>query len=162
MSGALSTSAAESPGSCPSTPIHQLIYFHRSRGAFLFAQHTLPLLLATLSTSPPHPPTLIYTGATASVKGSALFGTFASGKFAQRALSQSLAREFGPKGIHVAHAVIDGVIDIERTKGYNVGGGAPDAKIDPAAIADAYWHLHTQPRTSFTWEIDIRPYLEKW
>lgn len=74
-------------------------------------------------------------------------------------MAQSLAREFGPKGVHVAHAVIDGVIDIPRTQAY---GLPKEAKIDPEAIADAYWHLHTQPKTSFTWEIDIRPSVEKW
>ena len=74
-------------------------------------------------------------------------------------MAQSLAREMGPKGVHVAHAVIDGVIDIPRTKAWELGEGA---KIDPNAIADAYWHLHTQPRTAFTWEIDIRPSVEKW
>ncbi|RPB09079.1 NAD(P)-binding protein, partial [Morchella conica CCBAS932] len=128
------------------------------RGAFLFSQSTLPLLSA--STNLPHPPTLIFTGATASVKSSALFTTFATGKFALRALSQSLAREFGPKGVHISHAVIDGVIDIPRTKEWLTE--VPDAKISSNAIADAYWHLHTQPRTAFTWEIDIRPYVEKW
>ena len=98
-----------------------------------------------------------------------------------RALAQSLAREFGPKGVHVAHAVIDGVIDIERTKEWKVSD-APDAKISPQAvseahwqrslieaqvlmwpqIADSYWFLHTQHRSCFTNEIDIRPYVEKW
>ncbi len=100
-----------------------------------------------------------------------------------RALAQSLAREFGPKGIHVSHAIIDGVIDIERTKDYKFDH--PDAKIKPEAvrvrpqiqrnnkgrvltkimlpqIADSYWYLHTQPRTCFTNELDIRPYIEKW
>lgn len=61
--------------------------------------------------------------------------------------------------MHVAHAVIDGVISIPRTQAY---GLAKEAMIDPEAIADAYWHLHTQPKTSFTWEIDIRPAVEKW
>lgn len=74
-------------------------------------------------------------------------------------MAQSLAREFGPKGVHVAHAVIDGVIDIPRNQAY---GLPKEAKIDPQAIADAYWHLHTQPKTSFTWEIDIRPGVERW
>ncbi|MCJ1454950.1 hypothetical protein MMC28_005303 [Mycoblastus sanguinarius] len=129
------------------------------KGAFLFSQATLPLLLASTSTESTHPPTLIFTGATASVKGSALFAAFATMKFALRAMAQSLAREMGPKGVHVAHAVIDGVIDIPRTKAWELGEGA---KIDPNAIADAYWHLHTQPRTAFTWEIDIRPSVEKW
>lgn len=130
-----------------------------SRGAFLFAQSILPLLSSSLSHSPAHPPTLIFTGATASMKGSALFSAFAAGKFAQRALAQSLAREYGPKGVHVAHVIVDGVIDIARTKEWDLG---EDAKISPAAIADAYWWLHTQPRTTFTFEIDVRPFVEKW
>lgn len=128
------------------------------KGSFLFSQATLPLLLSATSTSE-HPPSLIFTGATASVKGSALFAAFATMKFALRALAQSLAREFGPQGVHVAHAVIDGVIDIPRTQAY---GLPKEAKIDPEAIADTYWHLHTQPKTSFTWEVDIRPGVEKW
>jgi len=77
-----------------------------------------------------------------------------------RALAQSLAREFGPKGVHTVHAIIDGVIDIERTKHYQFEH--EDAKIKPEAIADSYWYLHTQPRTCFTNELDIRPYIEKW
>lgn len=123
------------------------------------------------------PPSLIITGATASVKGSAQFGSFAAGKFALRALGQSLAREFGPKGVHVAHAIIDGIIDTPNTKHYNVNNGSEDGKINPQAvrivtrcglstiltciqIADAYWFLHSQPRSAFTQEIDIRPSAE--
>jgi len=130
------------------------------RGAFYFAQAVLPLLLDTVNASPEFPPTLIFTSATAAMKGSAHCAAFATGKFAMRALAQSLAREFRPKGIHVNHAIIDGVIDIERTKHYKFDH--PDAKISPDAIADSYWYLHTQPRTCFTNEIDIRPYIEKW
>ncbi|MCJ1290197.1 hypothetical protein MMC34_001733 [Xylographa carneopallida] len=136
-------------------------YEANGKGAFLFSQQILPLLLKTVSTSPAHPPTLIFTGATASMKGSAGMSSFATGCFAKRALAQSLAREFGPKGVHVGHAIIDGVIDIPRTKEYKVSD-EPDAKISADAIADAYWHLHTQPRTTFTNELDIRPYVEKW
>ena len=105
-----------------------------SKGSFNFAQATLPLLLASTSTSP-HPPSLIFTGATASVKGSANFAAFATMKFALRAMAQSLAREFGPKGVHVAHAVIDGVIDIPRTKEWDLGEGG---KIDPNAVTIPY------------------------
>ena len=65
----------------------------------------------------------------------------------------------GPKGVHVAHAVIDGVIDIPRTKGWDLG---PGGKIEPGAIAEAYWWLHGQPGTAWTWEIDLRPGVEKW
>jgi len=130
------------------------------RGSFNFAQAVLPLLLARAESSPEYPPTLIFTGATAALKASARGATFASGKFAMRAIAQSLAREFGPQGIHVAHAIIDGVIDIEKSKGYMAD--QVEAKISPEAIADAYWFLHTQPRTCFTNELDIRPAVEKW
>jgi len=135
-------------------------YESNGLGLFNFSKHTLPLLLSSVPSSP-HPPTLILTGATASMRGSAFCGSFAAGKFAMRALGQSLAREFGPKGVHVAHAVIDGGIDTPWGKERVVNGGAEDGKISPDAIADAYWHLHTQPRSAFTLEIDMRPYIEK-
>jgi len=135
-------------------------YEANGRGFFLFAQAVLPGLLASVSTSP-YPPSLIITGATASLRGGATFAPFASGKFALRATGQSLAREFGPKGVHVAHVIVDGVIDIPRTHGWEVNGGVPDGKISADAIADAYWHLHTQPKSTFTHELDIRPYVEK-
>ncbi|KAJ5101973.1 hypothetical protein NUU61_004195 [Penicillium alfredii] len=131
----------------------------QAKGGFTFAQRALPLLLKARE-SAQHPPTLIFTGATASLKGSANFAAFASAKFALRALAQSLAREFGPQGVHVSHAVIDGVIDIPRTKGFVFEH--EDAKLSPDAIADSYWHLHTQPRTTFAFELDLRPYVEKW
>ncbi|CAL3962365.1 unnamed protein product [Diplocarpon coronariae] len=129
-------------------------------GFYLFAQATLPGLLASVPDAP-HPPSLIITGATASLRGSATMSSFASGKFALRATGQSLAREFGPQGVHVAHAIIDGVIDIPRTKDWPVNGGAPDGKISPDAIAESYWYLHTQPRSHFTQELDVRPYVER-
>lgn len=150
-----------------------------AHGLFNFGQATLPLLLESVEGSK-YPPTLIITGATASTKGSARFADFAAGKFAVRAIGQSLAREFGPKGVHVAHTIVDGAIDTPRVKAYVVNGGAPDGKIDPNAvsiydagevrssnsltvwqIADSYWYLHTQPRSHFTQELDIRPYVEK-
>lgn len=102
------------------------------RGAFHFSQAVLPLLLDRLNASPDFPPTLIFTSATAAMKGSALCASFATGKFAMRALAQSLAREFGPKGVHVTHAIIDGVIDIARTKDWKFDH--PDAKIKPEAV----------------------------
>jgi len=131
------------------------------KGAFLFSKATLPLLLKGVDEGSKYPPSLIFTGATASVRGSAQMSSFASGKFALRALSQSLAREFGPKGVHVSHAIIDGVIDIPRTKEWLQGSG-PDAKLSADGIADVYWSLHTQHRSTFAWEIDLRPYVEKW
>ncbi|KAI9367006.1 hypothetical protein BJX61DRAFT_530377 [Aspergillus egyptiacus] len=133
-------------------------YKSQGLGAFNFAQQTLPLLQK--ATGLQYPPTLIFTGATASVRGSANSSAFATGKFALRALAQSLAREFGPKGVHVSHVIIDGIIDIPRTKDW--ANEYEDGKLDPAAIADAYWHLHTQPRTTFGFELDLRPYVEKW
>jgi NAD(P)-dependent dehydrogenase (short-subunit alcohol dehydrogenase family) len=104
-----------------------------SKGFFNFAQATLPLLLESVETSP-HPPSLIITGATASLRGSATMSAFASGKFALRATGQSLAREFGPKGIHIAHVIVDGVIDIPRTHDWPVNNGAPDGKISSDAV----------------------------
>ena len=134
-----------------------------SIGGVYFAQAALPSLIATSklkSTALPNPPTLIFTGATASVKGSPQCEAFSPGKFALRSLTQSLAKEFGPQGVHVSHIVVDGVIDIARTAAYVFKD--EDAKISTTAIADTYWHLHAQPRTTWTWELDIRPYVEKW
>lgn len=105
-----------------------------SKGAFLFSKATIPLLLSSVEKSP-NPPSLIFTGATASIKGSANCASFATGKWAMRALSQSLAREFGPQGVHVSHVIVDGVIDIPRTKEWDVGGGKPDAKISSSAVS---------------------------
>jgi NAD(P)-dependent dehydrogenase (short-subunit alcohol dehydrogenase family) len=73
------------------------------------------------------------------VRGSARFGAFAAGKFAVRALGQSLAREFGPRGVHVAHVVVDGVIDIPRTSGFDVNGGVEDGKISPDAVSFSFF-----------------------
>ncbi|KUM55840.1 hypothetical protein ACN42_g11395 [Penicillium freii] len=131
----------------------------QAQGGFNFAQRSLPLLLDSRESSK-YPPTLIFTGATASLKGSANFAAFASGKFALRALAQSLAREFAPQGVHVSHTIIDGIIDIPRTKAW--ANEYVDGKLSPDAIADSYWFLHTQPRTTFAFELDLRPYVEKW
>lgn len=130
------------------------------RGFFNFAHHSIPLLLDAVGTST-RPPTLIVTGASASVRGSANFAAFSAGKFALRSLTQSIAREFSPKGVHVAHAIIDGVIEGPRTKGYAPNGGVDDGKMNPDAIAESYWSLHSQHRSTFTQELDLRPYVEK-
>ncbi|KAK6076682.1 short chain dehydrogenase [Seiridium cupressi] len=130
-----------------------------SAGAlFSFAQNCMPLLLDSVSSSP-HPPSLIITGATASLKASANLSSFAAGRFALRALGQSLAREFGPQGVHVAHAIIDGLIDTPRVREHmsNVKEGT---MISPEAIADSYWYLHTQHPSAFTQELDLRPHME--
>jgi len=130
-------------------------------GGILFSQSFLPLLLNGVKQGSEHPPSLLFTGATASVKSNAQMASFATGKWALRALSQSLAKEFGPQGVHVAHAIIDGVIDIPRTKEWLKEQG-PEAKLSADGIANDYWWLHTQPKTNFTWEIDLRPAVEKW
>jgi NAD(P)-dependent dehydrogenase (short-subunit alcohol dehydrogenase family) len=96
----------------------------------IFSKETLPLLLASVKHKPEHPPTLIFTGATASVKANALVSAFNTGKFALRALSSSLAKEFGPQGVHVGHAIIDGPIDTPRAKEY-IKDPAPDSLISP-------------------------------
>ena len=104
--------------------------------------------------------TIIFTGATASLRGGAGFVNLASPKFALRAVAQSMARELGPKGIHVAHAIIDGQIHSERYS-HLLDERGPDSLLEPAAIADAYVKLHRQPRNAWTQELDLRPYVEK-
>jgi NAD(P)-dependent dehydrogenase (short-subunit alcohol dehydrogenase family) len=104
--------------------------------------------------------TILFTGATASLRGGAGFHNLAVGKFGLRALAQSMARELQPKGIHVAHVVIDGRI---RPTPAVEHGGAPegDDMLHPAAIAEAYYQLHLQPRSAWTQEMDLRPWVER-
>ncbi len=102
--------------------------------------------------------TIIFTGASASVKGYAQSATFAMGKFALRGLAQSMARELAPQNIHVAHVVIDGGI---RSAQRPVPPDHPDSLLDPDAIAQSYVHLMKQPRSAWTWEIEVRPWVEK-
>ena len=104
--------------------------------------------------------TLIFTGATAALRGGARFANLAVPKFGLRALAQSLARELGPRGIHVSHVVIDGQILSERYQHLAAGRG-PDALLDPDAIAETYYQLHLQPRSAWTLELDLRPWSEK-
>jgi len=104
--------------------------------------------------------TILFTGATAALRGGANFAGFAIGKFGQRALAQSMARDLGPKGIHVAHVIVDGLIAAERNQAFQAEHG-PDSALDPAAIAEAYWQLHLQPRSAWTQELDLRPWVEK-
>jgi NAD(P)-dependent dehydrogenase (short-subunit alcohol dehydrogenase family) len=108
--------------------------------------------------------TIIFTGATASLRGSAGFAAFAGAKHALRALAQSMARELGPRGIHVAHSIIDGAIDTAFIRDLfpeRYALKAQDGILNPEHIADAYWMLHTQPRDAWTHELDLRPYMEK-
>lgn len=102
-------------------------------GGFLFSQATIPFLLKGVQQKSQHPPSLIFTGATASVKSSALMSSFSTGKWALRALSQSLAKEFGPQGVHVSHAIIDGVINIPRTSEWLKDLG-PEAKLSAEGV----------------------------
>jgi len=111
-----------------------------------------------------HKGTIIFTGATASVRGSAHFAGFSGGKMALRALAQSMARELGPMGVHVAHTIIDGAIDTEFIRTMFPERYAlkdQDGILNPDHIADAYWMLHQQPRDAWTHELDLRPYMEK-
>ena len=109
--------------------------------------------------------TLLFTGATASLRGAAGFAAFAGGKAALRALAQSMARELGPKGLHVAHVVIDGLIDTAFSREHfaqRVADAGPDGVLNPDHIAQAYWWLHSQPRDAWTFELDLRPSVERW
>ena len=119
-------------------------------GAFLVAQEAVRRML------PKKRGAVLFTGASASVKGYAQSASFAMGKFAQRGLAQSMARELQPQGIHVAHFVIDGGI---AQPGRTASG--PDALLDPDAIAINYLHVLRQPRSAWTWEIALRPWTER-
>jgi NAD(P)-dependent dehydrogenase (short-subunit alcohol dehydrogenase family) len=115
-------------------------------GGFLVAQAAAKRMLKQGHGS------ILFTGASASVKGYAQSAPFAMGKFALRGLAQSMARELAPKNIHVAHFVIDGSI-----------GKDPEgqSRLDPDAIADSYLHVHRQPRSTWTWEVELRPWVER-
>jgi NAD(P)-dependent dehydrogenase (short-subunit alcohol dehydrogenase family) len=109
--------------------------------------------------------TILFTGATSSVRGSSGFSAFSGAKHALRALAQSMARELGPQGIHVAHVVIDGAIDTEFIRSNFPARAAlkdQDGILSPDAIAEAYWQLHCQQRSAWTQEFDMRPWSETW
>lgn len=108
---------------------------------------------------------ILFTGATASLRGSSGFAAFAGGKHALRALAQSMARELGPRGIHVGHVVIDGPIDTKATRELFPEWFAArpgDGVMQPDELAEIYWQLHAQPRSAWTFEADVRTYLEPW
>ena len=121
-------------------------------GGFLVAQEAARRMLPTRRGA------ILFTGASASVKGYAQSAPFAMGKFALRGLAQSMARELAPQGIHVAHFVIDGGI---ARPGRAAPSDAPDALLDANAIAANYLHVLRQPRSAWTWEIEVRPWVEK-
>jgi NAD(P)-dependent dehydrogenase (short-subunit alcohol dehydrogenase family) len=120
-------------------------------GGFLVSQQAARRML------PKSHGAIFLTGATAGVKGFALSATFAMGKFALRGLAQSMARELSPKGIHVAHFVIDGGI---RSATRPVPDNAPDSLLDPDAIAETYWATLQQHRSAWSWEVEVRPWTE--
>jgi len=105
--------------------------------------------------------TILVTGATASLRGGAAFAAFASAKAGQRALAQSMARLLGPKGVHVAYVVIDGVIDMPRTR-ESMANAPKEPFLAPDAIAETYWQVASQDRSAWTFELDLRPFTEKW
>lgn len=109
--------------------------------------------------------TIIFTGATAGLRGSANFSAFAGAKHALRALAQSMARELGPRNVHVAHVVVDGAIDtafIRDNFPERYATKKQDGILNPDHIADNYWYLHQQPRDAWTHELDLRPWQERW
>ena len=121
-------------------------------GGFLVGQQAARLMV------PKGQGTILFTGASASVKGYPQSAPFAMGKFALRGLAQSMARELAPQGVHVAHVVIDGAI---RNPARTEPKDAPDSMLDPDAIAATYWHLIGQDRSAWTWEVEVRPWVER-
>ena len=111
---------------------------------------------------------IFFTGATASLRGGSGYAAFASAKFGLRAVAQAMARELGPKNIHVAHLVIDSGVNTEWVRQRRIEALGPDALSDPdalmppASVAEAYWQLYRQPRSAWTFEQEIRPFKEKW
>ena len=112
--------------------------------------------------------TIFFTGATASVRGGVGFAAFSSAKFGLRAVAQAMARELGPQNIHVGHLIIDSGVDTEWVRQRRIEALGPDALKDPdalmppASVADAYWRLYEQPRSAWTFEMEIRPFKETW
>ncbi len=124
-------------------------------GAFLVAQQAAKRMLAAGRG------TILLTGASAGVKGYPQSAPFAMGKFALRGLAQSMARELHPRNVHVGHVVIDGQIANPARSGYEADPDRPDAKLDPDAIARQYLNLHRQERSAWAWEIELRPWVER-
>lgn len=122
-------------------------------GAFYAARQVLPAMVEAGRG------TVLLTGATASLRGSARFSALAVGKFGLRALAQSMAREFGPQGVHVAHVIVDGQIHTPRVREM-MPDREEDTMLSPDAVAETYWQLHSQDSTAWTLELDLRPSVE--
>jgi len=126
-------------------------------GLFVLGQAVVEDMLKTGGGS------IVVVGATSALRGGAKFAPFASAKASQRSLAQSMARGLGPKGIHVSYVIIDGMIDIPRVRAMDWAKEMPDdAFLRPDEIADAIWYLSEQPKSTWTFELDIRPYRETW
>ena len=125
---------------------------------FLTAKAALPLLEKRGGS-------LLFTGASASIRGKPKFAHFGSAKAGLRNLAQSLAKEFGPRGVHIGHIIVDGVINGELAKTHfrdYLESLGESGSLEPDAIADSYWFLHNQPQNAWTFELDVRPYKEPW
>lgn len=141
------------------TRVYQKVWEMASLAGFLVGREAARVML------PRGSGTILFTGATASVRGAEGFAAFAGAKHSLRALSQSMARELGPKGIHVAHLIIDGAIDTDFIKeNFPEKYRLKEQKgiITPESIANVYWNIHSQPRDAWTHELDVRPWTEKW
>lgn len=140
-----------------STELFERTWRASTLGGFIFARESTRLLLEAGGG------TLLFTGATASLRGKPPFAAFAAAKAGLRSLSQSFAREFGPRKVHVAHVVIDGSINGERVRSHapqRLEQLGEDGTLALEDIADAYWYLHSQPRSAWTQELDLRPFKE--
>jgi NAD(P)-dependent dehydrogenase (short-subunit alcohol dehydrogenase family) len=140
-----------------SPTVFEDLWRQNALGGFMVGQEAVRTML------PRQQGTLIFTGATASLRARPPFTAFASAKAALRAVAQGLAREFGPRGLHVAHVVIDGVIAGDYAQGRfpeYVRAKGEDGLIEPEAIAECYWALHAQPKCAWTHELDLRPFKE--
>jgi len=136
-------------------------------GAFAFAKESVLVFKEQELDERGSRGTLIFTGATASTRGNVTTSAFSSGKFATRALSQSLAKEFGKENIHVAHVVIDGAVITDLSTPKRLASNPDyveneDIRLNPGAIAETYLHVSQQHRSAWSWELDLRPSHEKW
>ena len=125
---------------------------------FLTAKVALPMLEE-------HGGSLLFTGASASMRGRPGFAHFSAAKSGLRSLAQAIAKEYGPKGVHVGHVLVDGVINGDMVRnhlGDYLDSLGEDGSLEPEAIAEAYWFMHTQPRNAWTFELDVRPFKESW
>lgn len=156
---AVQNAGENTPAPFLETPVERFIEHWQvhTLSAFYLAQAALPIMLQRGGGS------LFFTGASGSLRGKANFAPFASAKAGLRMLAQSLAREFGPQGIHVASVIVDGIIDGDRTVDLlpmRKGDRGTDRMLQVEEIADAYWYLHQQHRSAWSLEMDLRPYTE--